>query len=131
MKEVKATFSFIKKYDSLTRVLMDHDLSSLGDAFINLAYSLALSNRNGKPVGVKVKGSALAVALRNAGLREYLPSRMTRHLLADAAEALVVYAWLQNYVGLGEVVEMLEKDDSLVDNLSSLLVTICERIKIS
>jgi hypothetical protein len=131
MKEAKATFSFTKKYDSLTRVLVDHDLASLGDAFINLAYSLALSNRKGKPIGVKVKGSALATALRNAGLRAYLPARMTRHSLADAAEALVVYGWLQNHIGLGEVVEMLEKGDDLVENLSLLLVTICEKVKIS
>lgn len=131
MNDVNVTFSFIKKYGALTDVLVDHDLASLGDAFINFLYSLALSNKRGRPSGAKVKGSALAEALRNAGLREYLPARMTRHMLADAAEALIVYAWLQNYITLKEIITTLAKTNSLIESLSQLLALIRTRVKFS
>jgi hypothetical protein len=105
-------------------VLADRDLASLGDAYINFAYSLALSNKTGRPQGVKVKGSVLAQALRNAGLREYLPSRMTKHALADAAEALIVYAWLKKAITLEETVRIMTEIQEPVEGLTQLLVTV-------
>ncbi len=129
LKKTDRTFSFTKNYRNIAEVLTDHRLASLGDTYINFIYSLALSNRRGKPSGAKVKGSALAEALRKAGLREHLPSRVTRHMLADAAEALIVYAWLNNYITLDESVAVLEKTNNLVDSLSQLLTTIRNRIK--
>ncbi|MGQ9506517.1 MAG: ribonuclease III family protein [Candidatus Bathycorpusculaceae bacterium] len=130
MKESEKVFSFKKSYRSLKEVLVDHDLAALGDAYINFVYSLALSKRKGKPSGARVKGSALSEALRKAGLREHLPSRMTRHLLADAAEALIVYAWLCDYITLEESVAALE-NANLVDALTQLLTTIKKKIKSS
>jgi hypothetical protein len=94
---------------------------SLGDAFINLASSLALSNRKGVPSGTKVKGTLPAEALRKAGLREYARSRMTTHMLADATEAFIMYAWLLDYVSLEEAVAILEKNDDLVEGYASYL----------
>jgi hypothetical protein len=124
-------FSFARTHRSLADVLKDHKLASLGDAYINFAYSLALSNRTGQPVGVKVKGEALANALKKTGLREYAPSRMARHMLADAAEALIVYAWLEGYLTLDETVLTLEKADDPVQGLSKLLLTTAKKIKFS
>jgi Na+-transporting NADH:ubiquinone oxidoreductase subunit NqrF len=72
MKNNGKTVSFIKTYNSLTEVLTDHKLASLGDSFINFAYSLALSERRGTPEGKKVKGTLLAEALRRTGLRGHL-----------------------------------------------------------
>ena len=131
MKKRVGTFSFIKTHENITEVLTNHKLASLGDAYINFAYSLALSNRKGEPSGAKVKGSVLAEALKKAGLREYLPSRMTRHMLADAAEALIVYAWLHNCITLEESVATLEKTDDPIDGFSQLLATIKTRAKFS
>ena len=113
----------------MTEVLTDHKLASLGDAFINLVYSLALSNKNGQPSGAKVKGGVLAEAVRKTELRKHLPSRITRHRLADAAEALVVYAWLHQCITLEESVETLGKTEDPVEGVSQLLLTIKERIK--
>jgi len=121
----------IKNYNSLPQILADRKLASLGDAYINFVYSLALSRRNGKPSGAKVKGTALAEALRKAGLREHLPSRIDKHILSDAAEALVVYAWLHDLLTLEENVEILEKTNSLVEGLTQLLLKIKEKIKLS
>ncbi|MDH5460568.1 MAG: hypothetical protein OEW71_05995 [Candidatus Bathyarchaeota archaeon] len=129
MKKRGKTFSFIKTHRNLAEVLTDHKLASLGDTYINFVYSLALSNRRGKPSGAKVKGGVLAEAVKKAGLRGYMPSRMTRHMLADAAEALIVYAWLYNYITLEESVAMLEKTDDSVEGFSQLLATIKSRIK--
>jgi len=57
---------FIQPNRELRDVLTDHKLASLGDSFINFAYSLALSSKKGSPLGIKVKGSLLAEALRRA-----------------------------------------------------------------
>ncbi len=122
---------FIKTCSNVTDVLTDHGLASLGDTYVNFVYSLALSKRKQKPLGTKVKGDVLAEALRKAGLREQLPSGMTRHLLADASEALIVYAWLHDYITLGESVAILENADDPVEGFSQLLATIRRRAKFS
>jgi len=111
----------------LREVLVDHDLASLGDSYANLIYSLATSNRKQQPVGIKVKGSILASALRKADLRGELPSRMSTHTLADAAEALLVYAWLCGKIGLDESVEAITKGKEPVDGLVRLLRQAKER----
>ena len=131
LKKRVETFSFIKTHENITEVLTNHKLASLGDAYINFVYSLALSNRKGQPSGAKVRGTVLAEAIKKAGLREYLPSRMTRHMLADAAEALIVYAWLHNCITIEESVVTLEKTDDPIDGFSQLLATIKTRAKFS
>jgi hypothetical protein len=124
-------YPFTKTHTNLTQVLTDHRLASLGDTYTNFTYSLAQSNRRGEPTGTKVKGQTLAQALKKAGLREHLPSRMTRHAMADAAEALIVYAWLHNHITLEETVTTLEKTDNPTDGFSHLLTTIKKRVKFS
>ncbi len=128
MKKYSRTFRFLKTHRNLTEVLTDHKLASLGDAFINFVYSLALSNMKKQPCGAKVKGRVLAEAFKKAGLRKYMPSRITRHMLADAVEALVVYAWLHHYITLEDCSEILEKTEDLVEGLSQLLLMIKDRI---
>jgi hypothetical protein len=131
LKRRDRAFSFIQVHSSLTKVLTDRKLTSLGDAFINLASSLALSNRKGAPSGTKVKGTLLAEALRKAGLREYARSKMTTHMLAEATEAFIMYAWLLDYVSLEEAVAILEKNDDPVEGLCQLLERIKSIIKFS
>lgn len=115
--------SFTWNHRSLKEVLLDHNLASLGDSYVNFVCSLAMSTRRRKPLGTKVKGSVLAEALRKAGLRGYLPARMSRHTLADAAEALLVYAWLSKSVSLEESVSIIESEKDLVEGISRLLAT--------
>lgn len=123
--------NFLKKYESLTQVLTDRNLAALGDAYVNFAYSLALSNKIGRPCGKKVKGATLSEALRKAGLRAHLPSRMDRHSLSDAAEALLAYAWLNNFVSLDEDVETLVQADNLKSGLAEMLLKAEEKIRLS
>ena len=122
------SFFFPWTRKKLGEVMSDHDLASLGDAFVNLICSLALSNRKGQPMGIKVKGRVLAAALRKAGLRQELPSQMSTHTLADAAEALIVYAWLNNCISLEQSVEILTKEKDFVQGFARLLTAIKEEL---
>lgn len=121
--------SFVKAYKKLAEVLTDHELAALGDAFINFAYSLAISEKRGQPYGAKVKGAILARAFRKAGLRGCMPSRVTSHMLADAAEALSVYAWLQKNTTLEETVRILRDAENPVEGFAELLSTIKSRVR--
>ncbi len=103
-------------------MLTDHKLAALGDAYINFIYSLALSEKKGQPSGAKVKGTTLAEAFKKAGLRRHMPSRITSHMLADAAEALLVYAWLQKHITLEECVAILCKAEDAVGGFAQLLL---------
>jgi hypothetical protein len=128
LSSIKRTEKFLMNFGSLSRILMDKPLAALGDAYVNFIYSLALSRKMGKPMGKKVKGALLAEALRKAGLRQFLPSRIDKHVLSDAAEALLVYAWLNNFITLEHGIEVLEKTENLDDGLVSLLLLAKEKV---
>ena len=121
---------FLQPYTSLIQILTDEKLAALGDAYVNFAYSLAMSKKLGKPYGKKVKGTPLAEAVRKAGLRKLLSSRIDKHVLSDAAEALLVYAWLKEALTLEESVEALEKNADLETGLVELLTKASERIRL-
>ena len=116
-------FAFMPQYESLSEVLMDQKLAKLGDAYVNFLYSLALSKKNGEATGTKVKGRLLADALKKAGLRKFLPSRIDRHKQADAAEALIVYPWLRGSMTMEEGLEILEQNEDSVEAFIFLLIT--------
>jgi molybdopterin biosynthesis enzyme len=116
-------FEFIQQHESLSEVLMDQKLAQLGDAYVNFLYSLAISKKTGEPAGIKVKGRLLADAFKKAGLRKFLPSRVDRHKQADAAEALIVYAWARGSMTMEEGLEILEQNEDNVEAFSCLLLT--------
>ena len=116
-------FAFIQQHESLNEVLMDQKLAKLGDAYVNFLYSLALSKKKGEPTGIKVKGRLLADAFKKAGLRKFLPSRIDRHKQADAAEALIVYAWIRGSMTMEEGLEIFERNQDSVEAFSVLLLT--------
>ena len=126
----RSDFPFILRYQSLRDILMDHDLAALGDAFVNFIYSLALSFRSGKPVGEKLDNETLASALREAGLRKILPFRMDKHKMANAAEALIVYAWLRGVMSIGDILKIIEGSEDIRDSWRILLQRIAEEIKL-
>ena len=119
---------FIPAYESISDILDDHDLAALGDAYVNFVYSLALSMKLGKPVGRKVDSSTLASAVRKADLRKLLPSRTDRHKQADAAESLIVYAWLIGEISIEETLRAMEKEKTAEDAFSLLLQRIFKSV---
>jgi len=123
-------FAFTPQYESLREVLMDQKLAKLGDAYVNFLYSLALSKKKGEPAGTKVEGRLLADAFKKAGLRKFLPSRIDRHKQADAAEALIVYAWIQGSMTMEEGLKILEQNEDTIEAFSFLLLTAKRKLDI-
>lgn len=126
----KTKFPFIPDYKTLREILTSHELAALGDAYVNFIYSLALTKQKRKPTGSKVKSHILAEALKKAGLRKFLPSRMTRHTLADAAEALLAYAWIKNAITINESIHVLEQTKDKKEAFSSLLLLAKKKLKL-
>lgn len=123
-------FAFIPKYKSLSEVLLDQKLASLGDAYVNFLYSLALSQKKGEPTGTKVESRLLADAFKKAGFRKFLPSRINRHKQADAAEALIVYAWIRGSMTMEEGLKILEQNEDTVEAFSFLLITAKKKLNL-
>ena len=127
---MSSMFAFMPQYESLSEVLMDQKLAKLGDAYVNFLYSLALSKKKGEPAGTKVQGRLLADAFKKARLRKFLPSRIDRHKQADAAEALIVYAWMRDLMAMEEALEILQQNEDAVEAFSLLLSTAKNRIEL-
>jgi len=117
-----------KEYKSLRDVLLDKDLAKLGDAYVNFLYSLAMSNKQGRPLGAKVNNKILAEAVKKTGLRKLLPRRIDRHVLGNAAEALIVFAWLADVFSFEESLKILSERDGPVEAFAILIYKILEKI---
>lgn len=115
-------------YKSLREILLDHKLAALGDAYVNFVYSLTLSKKRGEPTGARVDGRILAEALKRAGLRKFLPSRIDRHRQADAAEALLVYTWIKGLMTIEEGVSVLRQYDDVAEAFCSFLLAAKKRL---
>ena len=118
----------LRKYKNLQEIMLDKDLAKLGDAYLNFTYSLALSQRLRRPMGAKANNQNLAMALKRAGLREILPRRIDRHTQANAAEALIAYAWLKKILGLEECLRVLRMNENPMDAFAELLQEIGKRL---
>jgi len=109
-------------------ILRDKQLASLGDAFVNFIYSLALTETKGKPQAVKVSDRILAEALRRSGLRKYLGTRVSRKDLANAAESLLIEAYQRRLLTIEESVGTVSSNpEGLEAGLSALLKLAAER----
>jgi hypothetical protein len=130
MSKPRKLFEFTPDYKALHEILSDHELATLGDAYVNFLYSLYLSIKVGKPTGEKADNRTLSKALVHSGLREQIASRVDRHRQADAAEALLVFAWLQGTTTITECMEILLKHENFVKALSALLLHANKRLKL-
>ena len=122
MSKPRKLFGFTPNYKALDKILSDHELATLGDAYVNFLISLYLSIKAGKPTGEKADNRTLSKALVHSGLREQIASRVDRHKQADAAEALLVFAWLQGTTTITECIEILLKHENSMEALSALLL---------
>jgi hypothetical protein len=114
-------FPIATSYKTIQEILTDHNLATLGDAYTNLVYSIYLSIKTGKPAGAKADSQMLSKALKQAELRELMPSRVDRHKQADAAEALLVHVWLQGLTTITESVNTLIKYKDVAEAFGFLL----------
>jgi hypothetical protein len=115
--------------EAIRQIMRDKQLASLGDAFVNFVYSLALTKVSGQPQAVKVSDRILAEAFRLAGLREHLGTRVSRKDLANASESLLVEAYRRNLLTIEESVRALSHNpDGLEAGLSALLKMAAQRV---
>jgi hypothetical protein len=115
--------------ETIRHVVDDKQLASLGDAFVNFIYSLALTKINGSPKATKVSDRILSDAFKLAGLREYLGTRRSRKDLANAAESLLIEAYRKQLISIDESVSTLTQNpDGLEVGLSNLLKLAADRI---
>ncbi len=121
-------FRFTPTFKTIQEILADQELAKLGDAYTNLVYSLYLSVKIEKPTGAKADSRLLSKALKQSGLRAFLPSRVDRHKQADAAESLLVYAWLQGSMTIKESVEALAEHKDVVKAFTHLLSIAREKL---
>ncbi len=113
----------------IRQIMRDKQLASLGDAFVNFVYSLALSQSIGKTQAVKVSDRILAEAFKLAGLRKYLGTRVSRKDLANASESLLFEAYHRKLLTVEEGVGIITRNsDGAQAGLSELLKLAAERI---
>lgn len=86
------------------------ELSGVGDSFVNLIYSIAVSNASGKPLSKRASNYILSEAVYKSGLRETVGNRVTRHDLGDLAECLIFDAWLKENISLENCVNILTRE---------------------
>ena len=100
----------MKERSNLAGVLTDSAMAQFGDALLNFAYSLALTETSGRPCGIKVADKTLAEAAVRAGLRKHLSRRVGRGDVANSLEALLGFVWLQKHLTLEEIVTCLKAE---------------------
>ena len=107
--EVKSRLSdysiIVKEIDSIEKAAKDKGLAKLGDEIINMVYSLAESVFINKPTGEKVNATTLSVSMKLSGLRHLAKTRANAHSIADSAEAIIAYAFLEKKVSLDDLVK--------------------------
>jgi hypothetical protein len=115
--------------DAIRQIVRNKELASLGDAYVNFIYSLALTKISGHPQAVKVSDRLLAGAFKLAGLRDCLGTRITRKDLANASESLLVEAYLKELLTIQESVQILaQHPDGPAAGLSDLMKLAAERL---
>ncbi len=101
----------MKNGQNLAEILTDNGLAQFGDALLNFAFSLALTETTGQPKGTKVSDRTLADAAVLAGLRKHLPRRVGRGDVANSLEALLGFVWLHKLMTLDEILECLKAEN--------------------
>ncbi len=116
--------------DLVRRIMRDKQLASLGDAYINFVCSLALTNIRGSPQGTKVSDKILADALKQAGLRDYLGTRVSKSDLANASESVLAEAYRRKLLTVEESVQVVSQhSDQIVLGISELLKLATDRLQ--
>ena len=121
----------LKSYNSIEEILLDKDLASLGDSYVNFVYSLAMSKKCGRPTGAKVNNRILATAVDASGLRKFLPRRVDRHNRGNAAEALLVLAWLQDLLEMEDCIKVLTEKEDVAKAFAILLRQVMNKLGVN
>ncbi|WP_455276753.1 ribonuclease III family protein [[Eubacterium] cellulosolvens] len=112
-------------------ILQDKDLAKLGDSYVNFVFSLALTEVEQHPTGIKVSDRVLAEAAKRSGLRKILPNRINKDILGNAVEALIIHAWINKSITIEESVNILKRSiNDPSQAFTNLIIEVLERIDI-
>ena len=103
--------SLIDGIKSPAQAFGDQRLSKLGDALLNLIYSLSLSQIHGRPDGAKIPNRTLARAMDESRHRSLVPKGSDKHIRGDLVEAIFAYAWLKGLLDIRECADFLSSGD--------------------
>lgn len=109
-------------------ILTDKGLAKLGDAYVNFIYSLALTEIEGKPTGIKVSDRILSNAAKKSGLKDLLAKRTRRDDTANAVEALIVYVWREELMRTEEAIDILKKNPNSCAAFTDLISEAIRRV---
>ena len=116
--------------DPIRQIMRNKQLASLGDAYVNFVYSLALTRLSGRPEGTKISDRILAQAFRLSGLRDHLGTRVTKKDFANASEALLAEAYLKGLLTIEESVQLISQSpEEPSHGLSDLLKSAALRLQ--
>lgn len=130
-EEMNRSVPTLKSYSTIEEILLDKDLAGLGDSYVNFIYSLAMSQKHGKPMGAKVNNRILSIAVETSGVRKLLPRRVDRHTRGNAAEALLVFAWLQDLLDMEDCIKAINTEENTTKAFAALLRQILHKLGVS
>jgi len=95
------------EHEDLESVLNDKGLAQIGDNLVNLCYSIAKSMVLDEAMGVKVRDSVLARAIRSTKVYEYVTGRCDVGCAGDAYEAVMAWLWMRGKVTIESIIQHL------------------------
>jgi hypothetical protein len=104
---VHTLWSSFVQHKTIESILNDRGLAKVGDAIVNLCYSLAKTLVLGRATGEKVQDIVLAKAIRATSVYRHLGHKADAGTAADAYEALISYLWMTGCVTIDEIVQQL------------------------
>ena len=93
--------------DNIEIAAKNKGLAKLGDEIVNMGFSLGESLFTSKLTGEKVNATILHEAMKASGLRYLAKTRANAHSIADSAEAVIAYAFLQGKVTIDQLVQKI------------------------
>jgi hypothetical protein len=140
---VYALWASFVQHRTIEAILKDKGLAKVGDAIVNLCYSLAKTLVLGRATGEKVQDVVLARAIRATPVYRQLNRKTDAGTAADAYEAILSFLWMKGSVTIEEIVQHLvplltidaatsRKQERVVaiDAFTSLLLLLTDRLAI-
>ncbi|MHA1729983.1 MAG: ribonuclease III family protein [Promethearchaeota archaeon] len=135
--------TLIAEIGNLEQAAKNKGLAKLGDEIINMCYSIAISLFEGRCTGIKISAKVLSEAMKQSGLRYLARKRAKAHDIADSAEAIIAYAFLNEKVTIKEITSKIlnglekskketttvnEKRNLKIEALNNLLIHLKEKL---
>jgi hypothetical protein len=95
------------EHEDLESVLNDKGLAQIGDNLVNLCYSIAKSMVLNEAMGVKVRDSVLARAIRSTKVYDYMRGRCDVGCAGDAYESVMAWLWMKEKITIESIIQHL------------------------